>query len=80
MKKILFALTAIYPFFFQFQSASAQPSGTCTAGTEFCEANSLTTTTTSTSTATGTNTNVNTNTNSNSNFVFDLGEVQVRLR
>ena len=45
----------------------AQQTGTCTAGTEFCESLDTTNNTTTNNTNTNNNTNVNTNTNSNTN-------------
>ena len=44
-----------------------EQTGNCTAGTEHCEQNSLTTTNTTTTTNTNTNTNTNNNTNTNTN-------------
>ena len=47
------------------QNISAQATGTCTAGTQYCEASDSTSTTTNTNTNTSTNTNTNNNTSTN---------------
>ena len=52
----------IFPTF-----ASADQTGNCTAGTQYCESNSLDTTNNTTTTNTNTNTNTNNNTNNNTN-------------
>jgi hypothetical protein len=48
-------------------SSYAQQTGTCTAGTQYCEDNGLTTINTTTTTNTNTNVNTNVNTNENTN-------------
>ena len=50
---------------FAASTANSQATGTCTAGTEYCEAVNTVTTTTSTAANTNTNTNTNNNTNTN---------------
>ena len=49
----------------------ADQTGDCTAGTQYCEQNSLDTT--NTTTTTNTNTNTNTNTDTNTNTKIEIG-------
>ena len=66
MKKLKL-LTGLLAFLLLPDHIQAQQTGTCTAGTEFCESLDTTNDTTTNNTNTNNNTNVNTNTNSNTN-------------
>jgi hypothetical protein len=66
MKKLKL-LTGLLAFLFLPDHIQAQQTGTCTAGTEFCESLDTTNDTTTNNTNTNTNTNVNTNVNTNEN-------------
>ncbi len=63
MKRGLFLILTLG----MFNSVYAEQTGNCTAGTQYCEQNSLDTTNTTTTTNTNTNTNTNNNTNVNTN-------------
>lgn len=62
MKKLLFIFLAIS------LEIQAQQTGTCTAGTEFCETSSSASNNTNTNNNTNINTNINTSTNNNTNI------------
>jgi hypothetical protein len=62
LKKFLFVFLSVVAL-----NVHAQQTGTCTAGTEFCESLDTTNNTTTNNTNTNTNTNVNTNVNTNEN-------------
>jgi hypothetical protein len=66
MKKLKL-LTGLLAFLFLPDHIQAQQTGTCTAGTQYCEDNGLTTINTTTTTNTNTNVNTNVNTNENTN-------------
>ena len=66
-QKILLGALFLSALFFTGSVNADTQTGTCTAGSEFCEANSLNTTNTTTTTNSNTNVNTNSNTNVNTN-------------
>ena len=62
---VMFLMTPILS-----NTVQAQATGTCTAGTEYCEASTATTTITSNSDSTTTATTTNTNTNNNTCLLY----------
>ena len=64
-KRALLALGLVFSF-----NSYGDQTGDCTAGSQYCEQNSLDTTNTTTTNNTNTNTNTNNNTNSNTNVNY----------
>jgi hypothetical protein len=62
LKKFIFVFLSVIAL-----NIHAQQTGTCTAGTQYCESLDTTNNTTTNNTNTNTNTNVNTNVNTNAN-------------
>ena len=73
MKKYI-PLLAVFLFV---NDAQADQTGDCTAGSQYCEQNSMTTT--SATTTTNTNTNTNTNTKAATNSPFDTSNPQISV-